>query len=58
MRIESVFLISSICAEMSLFINVCFQKEKEDARPGEERGGSLSSLRRQGEIFSFFGPRL
>ena len=37
-----------------MFINVCFQKEKEDARPGEERGGSLSSLRRQGEIFSFF----
>ena len=39
-----------------MFINVCFQKEKEDARPGEERGGSLSSLRRQGEIFSFFLP--
>ena len=37
-----------------MFINVCFQKEKEDARPGEERGGSLSSLRRQGEIFAFF----
>ena len=37
-----------------MFINACSQKEKEDAWPGEERGGSLSSLRRQGEIFSLF----
>ena len=41
-----------------MFTNVCFQKEKEDVGPGEERGGSLSSLRRQGEIFRFFGPML
>ena len=53
-ELSRVVWISSFWAEISMFINVCFQKEKEDARPGEERGGSLSSLRRQGEIFSFF----